>query len=571
MRTHDRGATRAHGGSDLDDANPAVRPSAPSPQTRDAREAIAAESQRKLAETIQRLDAHVSNSPLAIVEFDSDFVITRYSEEAERLFGWTADETLGRRMMDIPWLHEDDIQLVAREVERLISGKTPRSVNANRNVCKDGAVKWCEWYSSAIFDGDGELISVFSQVLDITARREGERLGEALNEIGAAVGSTFDRDEILERLFTMASDALDVDASAVAMVRGARWELRHCRGIDAGKVQSLLEQGRVPPPPEDRSRFAPIAIQDINEHERLASLAELGVRRMLAVPLLTGGEVAGVLEFAKLNEGPAFSEAEFDFAARLMPMVTVALDNARLFEREHRIASTLQQAVIASPKEIEGIESACLYRPASRSADVGGDFYDVFELPDRRVAVVIGDISGKGLAAAQLTSLVRNGVRAYALENPRPAWILDRVNRLLCHSVELGKFATVALAILDLDNDRLAYAVGGHPPAVISDSSGVRLLDAVHSPIVGGFAAAEFEQAEIEFHVGDRLLLYTDGLTESRRRGELFGTERLTAAVAGLRDKPVAAAPRILLEIALQYADGVLSDDTAIICVRRTA
>ncbi|MDR3686387.1 MAG: SpoIIE family protein phosphatase [Coriobacteriia bacterium] len=527
-------------------------------------------AERELAKANQRLDAHVGNSPIAIVEFDRDFVITRFSEEAERLFGWVAEEVLGKPMIDFPWIYEDDVELVARESARLMSGEVSRSVNVNRNVRKDGAVRWCEWYSSAIYDEEGELISVFSQVLDITERRDRERFGELLNEIASAVGSTLEQDVILERLYARASHAVHGDAAALILRVGNEWKLTDSYGVDADTVRTLFEEGAIPPPPTDRSRFAPIVYQDVAGAERIARVAELGLKRLLIVPLLSGGEMVGVLEFGQLTSGPEFSEAEIDFATRLMPIVTVALDNARLFEREHRIASTLQQAVIAAPKPIEGVETACLYVPASTSENVGGDFYDVFELPDDRIAVTIGDVSGKGLGAAQLTSLVRDGIRAYALDRPEPAWVLDHVNQLLCRSVELGMFATVFLAILDPDNDRLAYADGGHPPAILFNTEKAEFLDEARSPLVGGFPRAEYTQAEVDFCPGDKLLLYTDGLTEARCDGVLFGDDRLIGTLSKLRGVPVADIPQALLDSAMAFADGRLADDTAIVCVRRS-
>ena len=527
-------------------------------------------AERELAEANQRLDAHVGNSPIAIIEFDRDFIITRFSEQAEHLFGWTAKEVLGRPMMEFPWIYEDDVELVARESERLMSGEASRSLNVNRNVRKDGSVRWCEWYSSAIFGEDGELISVFSQVLDITERRDSERFGELLNEIAAAVGSTLEQDVILERLFRLMSDTLSADASALCVRRSDTWELAHDRGISSDAVRAYLAAGRIPPPPTDRTRYAPIVVQEIENDDQLSGLTELGIHRILVVPLLSGGEMVGALQFAQLTVGPEFSEAEIDFAARAMPIATVALDNARLFEREHRIASTLQQAVIATPKPIEGVEAACLYVPASASENVGGDFYDVFELPGHRVAVTIGDVSGKGLGAAQLTSLVRDGIRAYALERPEPAWVLDRANQLLCRSVELGMFATIFLAILDPQRDRLAYSAGGHPPAILFNAEKAEFLDEARSPLVGGFPKAEYIQREITFERDDRLLLYTDGLTEARCDGVLFGSDRLLGTLAKVRGLEIADIPQALLDSAMAFADAKIGDDTAIVCVRRT-
>jgi len=165
---------------------------------------------------------------------------------------------------------------------------------------------------------------------------------------------------------------------------------------------------------------------------------------------------------------------------------------------------------------------------------------------------------------------VRDGIRAYALERPEPAWVLDHVNQLLCRSVELGMFATVFLAILDPQRDRLAYSAGGHPPAILFNAEKAEFLDEARSPLVGGFPKARYIQREIDFGRDDRLLLYTDGLTEARCDGVLFGSDRLLGALAKVRGHQIADIPQALLDSAMAFAEARIGDDTAIVCVRRT-
>jgi two-component system CheB/CheR fusion protein len=122
----------------------------------------------------ERLRAHIDNSPLAVVEFDPAFTVTGWSREAERLFGWTAGEIVGRKIADLRWVHEDDVECVRRESARLLDGTGTRTMNVNRNYRKDGSIVHCEWYSSALHDADGRLTSILSQVLDVTARTRAE-------------------------------------------------------------------------------------------------------------------------------------------------------------------------------------------------------------------------------------------------------------------------------------------------------------------------------------------------------------------------------------------------------------
>lgn len=127
-----------------------------------------------LAEAKRVLEDHIKNSPLAIVEFDADFHIVRWSDEAEHVFGWRAEEVIGKRMTDFRWIYEDDTVAVENESQNLLTAATPRSLNVNRNYRKDGSVIWCEWYDSATYEADGKLISILSQVLDVTTRKQAD-------------------------------------------------------------------------------------------------------------------------------------------------------------------------------------------------------------------------------------------------------------------------------------------------------------------------------------------------------------------------------------------------------------
>ncbi len=142
-----------------------------------------------LAQALQRLSAHIENSPLAVIEFDSQFRVIRWSKEAERMFGWTSREMIGRAMSDVKWVFEDDVARVAQAFGGSLTGKAPGRLSINRNYRKDGSVIWCEWYNSWIHDTTGELTSVFSQVLDVTGRKKME---EALRQSEARYRSLFE-------------------------------------------------------------------------------------------------------------------------------------------------------------------------------------------------------------------------------------------------------------------------------------------------------------------------------------------------------------------------------------------
>lgn len=132
------------------------------------------QAEENLAKAVQYLTAHMENSPLAVIEFDPQFRVNRWSKEAENVFGWTSDEVIGRSISEFQWVYEEDEELVRRESAGLVSGERSRSLNINRNYRKDGSIIHCEWYNSAIYDSEGKMISILSQVMNVTRRKEAE-------------------------------------------------------------------------------------------------------------------------------------------------------------------------------------------------------------------------------------------------------------------------------------------------------------------------------------------------------------------------------------------------------------
>ncbi len=139
------------------------------------------QAQKALTEALQRLQAHTDNSPLALIEFDSEHRVTSWSGGAERMFGWSAEEVLGKRIPDLHWVYDEDVEKVAAVGREILARRQTRNVLTNRNYRKDGSVIECEWYNSALLDSSGKLISVRAQVLDITERKQAKDQIDALN------------------------------------------------------------------------------------------------------------------------------------------------------------------------------------------------------------------------------------------------------------------------------------------------------------------------------------------------------------------------------------------------------
>ncbi|WP_433267775.1 SpoIIE family protein phosphatase [Micromonospora vinacea] len=232
----------------------------------------------------------------------------------------------------------------------------------------------------------------------------------------------------------------------------------------------------------------------------------------------TAGKQLGELQVWRADG----DEAQTDDAAltQLARLVGVRLENAQLYEAEHRIATTLQHSLLPrSLPQLPGAVVASRYLPGSADVEVGGDWYDAIALNGDELVLVIGDVVGKGVRAAAAMGQLRNALRAYVLEGFDPGESLTRLNRLV-GSTEGRSFATVVCLLFNPRTGRLRYASAGHPsPLLITGGDVAFLHDRALGPPVGALPGATYESVDGELPAGTRLLLYTDGLIEDRQLG----------------------------------------------------
>jgi PAS domain S-box-containing protein len=235
---------------------------------------------------------------------------------------------------------------------------------------------------------------------------------------------------------------------------------------------------------------------------------------------------------------------------------------------ERVIANTLQEALLQVPREIKEIDFGYLYRSATEAARVGGDFYDLFELEDNKICIVVGDISGKGLQAANLTSLVKNTIRAYAFLGESPASVIGRTNNVIKKASAPKTFVTVFFGALDITTGKLTYCSAGHPIALLKRGASVSRLQN-NSTVIGVFQDQVYFNDEVYLDFEDVLILYTDGITEARRNSDLFGEERLVSLIEGLKYESPKDLPDGIFSKVLDYSKGILVDDAVILAVSR--
>jgi PAS domain S-box-containing protein len=241
---------------------------------------------------------------------------------------------------------------------------------------------------------------------------------------------------------------------------------------------------------------------------------------------------------------------------------------SRLFEvyqREHRIAETLQRSLLPERlPPIDGLELAARYLPGARGAAIGGDWYDVLERPDGRVALVVGDVAGHGLRAAASMGQLRNAFRAYGLVESSPAEVVARINRLVMSGVE-QVMATVLYLVLDRETGEVAFSAAGHPPPLVLAPDGPRFLEGGRSVPIGAADAAVFREATVILPPGSSILLYTDGLVE-RRDVPLHERLNKLAEVAGTAGDDLGELCEIVISQVL--GDAEPGDDVALLAVR---
>jgi serine phosphatase RsbU (regulator of sigma subunit) len=243
----------------------------------------------------------------------------------------------------------------------------------------------------------------------------------------------------------------------------------------------------------------------------------------------------------------------------------LAAENDRLYRQQLDIAETLQLALLNIPSEIGPLRIGHLYRSATEAARVGGDFYDVFPVKDGATALLIGDVSGHGIQAARTATLVRDVVHAFTHQSVRADEVLERTNLLLTEK-KLPGFVTVFLGILDTETGELRYCSAGHPETMLRRASGETLMLGSGGPPLGIFPEASWKPHRMELEVNDLLLLYTDGVLEARRDGEMFGEKRLMSLLESARVSPDRL-PGLILETVLAHSGGTLTDDVAVLAV----
>ncbi|MEX2290796.1 MAG: SpoIIE family protein phosphatase [Mycobacteriales bacterium] len=521
----------------------------------------------------------------------------------ERTTGYSREEAQGRncRFLQGP---ATDPAAVQRIRDALAADEQAKVTLLNYR--KDGTPFWNELSLSPVHDAAGSLTHIVGIQTDVTARvqiqQEHERHLDAERAARAEAERSQRRLALLAEATSMLAATLDVDESldrltGLVVPLMADWCTVHLLAPD-GRVQRVAARHR----DEDKSPLlrrleqlqqtglsdssvtasvlaggAPVLldvdddvlVRDMGDAELVDVYRQVGVRSAMVLPLRARRQVLGVLSLFTDDSARSFDAGDLAMAADLARRAALAVDNARLYSREHDVAEQLQRSLLPQLEAVPGLDHAARYLPGATSAQVGGDWYDLFALPDGTVGLAVGDVMGHDMTAAAAMGQLRSVLQSYAWQGSAPAIVLDRLDQLV-QGLDMAQLATCLYGRLDPPREgrpgRLRLANAGHlPPALRSPDGTVRLVATDASLLVGAELGTTREEVEESVEPGSVLVLYTDGLVEHRGRPIDEGLEALAAA---LRSAPEEDADAICEHLLAELAYGALDDDVALLVVR---
>ena len=294
----------------------------------------------------------------------------------------------------------------------------------------------------------------------------------------------------------------------------------------------------------------------------------LDIRSGMVVPMQARGTTVGVIALHMTDTGRHFRSGDVDTVIDLADRAAVAIDNARTYELRNQVAETLQRSLLPGHlPRIEGAQLTARYQPAQTSVDVGGDFYDVFDVEGAWV-LALGDVRGKGASAAALTAMVRYSLRALAGGRRHPSAILASLNEaILRQHQDDEQFCTVVLARLTRIREGFLTTVcaGGHPLPFVVRADGTLSKLGAPGGLLGLFPEIPLVEVATELAPGDAIVFYTDGVTEAHRGRELFGEERLAAALAACAGSDAETIAEAVQGAVQEFAEGPRRDDIAVL------
>lgn len=374
------------------------------------------------------------------------------------------------------------------------------------------------------------------------------RIELMLKRAAADVSGSLETDEVLRHVVEHARVAVNADRALV------------CRMLPSGELEAAVAAPADGGPQIDPSHVVQVA------KSRTGTAFE-GPVPTVHVPLVLGPRLFGVLSLARAGERP-FDEDDLEILSRLARSSVGAIVNAAHFEQERRVARALTRGFVPdSPPAVDDYEFAALYEP-SGGETAGGDVYGLWTRPSGDLVLLIGDVAGKGAAAAGTSAMTRFFVEARSWDGAGPGEVLARTGTMLRARLPADTFVTAFMAILR--EGELRYANAGHLPPLLMRADGLTAPVEARGLPLGIEPDAEYEEHTLTLEPGDLLYAYTDGLTEARRHGEMLGLPRLREALDAQRGSAGSVEELVgAVHEAVRGWAGILVDDSTALAVRR--
>ena len=412
------------------------------------------------------------------------------------------------------------------------------------------------------------------QALD--AERDAARRVRALYEVSSSFAESLNLQDTLDALAHNAVELLDVDAAVVRMPdeRGELWNERASDVADprldaAARAMLTLPQKWNASAQQHAVVLDPAVARELGgSHELLVPFLEKGSTAAV-LPIVPRRDVVATLTIVSFDPGRPIGEETLETALSIVGQVALAIDNGLLSQQRQQFLDTMQRSLLPErPPELPGLEIGDVYESSAR-VDIGGDVYDFVELGDGRLGVALGDVTGHGIDATADMAMAKFVFRSLTREHPEPGDFLSSANDVVVGEIAPGKFITMAYLTVDAATGTVMAASAGHPPPLVVRADGhVAPLE------VGGLAlGVDMAQSYVEdstvLDPGSAVVVYTDGVLEARRDGELYGPERLAEVLAASRALPAAEIARAVVRDCRAFGGGQLGDDCAVVVIKK--
>jgi PAS domain S-box-containing protein len=541
------------------------------------------EHELRFQKTLLELQSEATLEGILVVSPDGRIIshnrrFTEMWSMPESVLGWPDEERIrfiGEQVVDdgafgerVRWLYDN-----------------PTAEGRDELVLRDGRV--VDRFTAPIAEPGGPILGRAWFFRDVTQRRRAEDDQRFLAEASEILSSSLDYERTLRQVAAVAVRGI-ADWCTVHLVEGEeirRLEVAHRDAAMQGRAQELLE--RYPTDPSQPNPVLevirsgkPIVIEAVTDdmlrtaatdEAHLRMLHEIGLASIVIVPLRARRSTFGAISFISSSPARRFSTGDLPLFEEIAQRAAVAIDNARLYERERTTSRILQESLLPPHlPDIPGLEVAAMYLPFGDGIVVGGDLYDVFPVGDDRWLALIGDVSGHGPRAAAIGSSVRYTVRAAAMHSSSPSAIFDVVNQVLHDRADEGEFCTACLVELTREDDgfRVVTSSAGHPLPVVLRADGTLDQLGAYGPLLGAFEDTSRLDVGGRIARGDTVLMFTDGLEERRCAGAFFGDEAFRAVLRSSFGLTARALVERLREALRDFGTDPLDDDVAVLAMR---